>query len=76
MSRPIDADKLKERIIDRINGCDSINATLMLNSFLDMVDNQPTLDPEDYIERPEINPNCNGLGHANCEICDSYCPYR
>lgn len=27
-------------------------------------------------ERPEINPNCNGLGHANCEICDTYCPYR
>lgn len=26
--------------------------------------------------RPEINPNCNGLGYANCEICDSYCPYR
>lgn len=23
-----------------------------------------------------VNPNCHGLGHANCEICDSPCPYR
>lgn len=27
-------------------------------------------------EKPRINPNCNGLGYANCEICDYPCPYR
>ena len=34
-------------------------------------------DWEEYAdERPSMNPNCHGLGHANCEICDSPCPYR
>ena len=74
--RAIDADKLKECIINRNDDCDDTNSILMFNSFLDMVDNQPTIDLEDYVERPEINPSCNGPGHANCEICDSYCPYR
>ena len=34
------------------------------------------LEAEQNQKNFEVNPNCRGLGHANCEICDSPCPYR
>jgi hypothetical protein len=34
------------------------------------------LEAEQNQKNFEVNPNCHGLGHANCEICDSPCPYR
>lgn len=27
-------------------------------------------------ERPEVNPNCHGLGYEECETCEGVCPYR
>ena len=36
----------------------------------------PLKAQEPVDEKPRINPNCNGLGYANCEICDYPCPYR
>ena len=44
----------------------------MYENVIGLVEGMETDEPK----RPEINPNCHGLGYANCEICDSYCPYR
>ena len=41
----------------------------LFNDALDIIEGEEE-------SRPEINPECHGLGHANCEICDTYCPWR
>ena len=45
--------------------------TMLASDALELLKAQEPVEQE-----PRINPNCMGLGYANCEICDYPCPYR